>query len=155
MAKDLTSRQEAFCEAYALNGGNGAAAARAAGYPAKNARFTARDNLTKPHLLARVTEIQHEVLKAKGDSVAAARIALHGQLADPETCILAARVILDMDLKGRALDLRVKELALKHAGSAGEATARVVPMPVRAKGVADFRQRAREAVERGRKAAGG
>jgi phage terminase small subunit len=45
----LTLRQQRFCDEYALSG-NGAEAARRAGYSEKTARQSASENLTKPYI---------------------------------------------------------------------------------------------------------
>ena len=52
MAKDkLTAKQRRFIDAY---DGNGTQAAIAAGYSPKTARAIAKENLTKPHILAEI-----------------------------------------------------------------------------------------------------
>lgn len=45
----LTERQRKFCEAYAQNGGNALAAARAAGY--KKPKYQGSENLEKPGII--------------------------------------------------------------------------------------------------------
>ena len=46
----LTKRQELFVTQYLANGGNGAAAARDAGYSEHTARQIATENLAKPYM---------------------------------------------------------------------------------------------------------
>ena len=121
----LNARQERFCRAYVANRGKGAEAAREAGYSERTAREMAYENLTKPHVLARVRELQEEVLRSKGDLLTRAMLALEAGLADPDNYVGAARVILDHSLKARALDLRERELHLKQ-GLEGSDAARVV-----------------------------
>jgi phage terminase small subunit len=48
--KKMTPKELAFCDLYIANRGNGAKAARDAGYPAKYARQTAYELLTKPYI---------------------------------------------------------------------------------------------------------
>ena len=56
----LTPKQKRFCEEYVKNGGNGARAARDAGYDGEDStlKVIAYENLTKPHLKEYIEEIQ-------------------------------------------------------------------------------------------------
>lgn len=58
-AKKLNERQEKFCREYIIDY-NATQAAIRAGYSQKSARSQGSENLTKPDILARVREIQHE-----------------------------------------------------------------------------------------------
>jgi len=58
----LTTRQERFIECY-LEHGNGAAAAREAGYSAHTAKEMACENLTKPHVAAVIDRKRSEMSK--------------------------------------------------------------------------------------------
>lgn len=55
-ARKLTTRQYKFVEAYAFLG-NGARAARVAGYSHRTARQTAYENLTKPYIVQEINKI--------------------------------------------------------------------------------------------------
>lgn len=68
----MNERQKKFCEYYAANGGNGAAAAREAGYSARSAREIARKLLTDVDILDYIHELQ--------DADANARIARISQI---------------------------------------------------------------------------
>lgn len=59
----LTDKQEAFCQNYVLNGGNGAQAARDAGYEqsALSMYQQAYENLRKPEIVNRISEIRAEI----------------------------------------------------------------------------------------------
>jgi len=57
-------RQERFCLEY-IRTGNGTRSAIAAGYSRKTARQIAHENLTKPHILARIAELQAEISNSK------------------------------------------------------------------------------------------
>lgn len=57
VARKLTSRQRKFVEVYAFMG-NGAEAARIAGYSHKTARQVAHENLTKPYILKEIEKIK-------------------------------------------------------------------------------------------------
>lgn len=61
--KRLTEKEEAFCQSYLIDF-NGARAARAAGYSHDSARAIAAENLTKPHIQARIQEIRETTGKA-------------------------------------------------------------------------------------------
>ena len=53
----LSPRQEAFCRFYVITG-NAAESARRAGYSENSARQTAHENLTKPYILQRISELR-------------------------------------------------------------------------------------------------
>lgn len=59
-ARKLTSRQRKFVEVYAFMG-NGARAARLAGYSHRTARQVAHENLTKPYILEEIEKIKPDV----------------------------------------------------------------------------------------------
>jgi phage terminase small subunit len=54
---DLTTKQKAFCEFYAGNGGNATQAAIDAGYSENTAKEIGSENLTKPHILEYIREL--------------------------------------------------------------------------------------------------
>ena len=54
---DLTTKQKAFCELYAGNGGNATQAAIDAGYSEDTAKQIGSENLTKPDLLEYIREL--------------------------------------------------------------------------------------------------
>ncbi len=56
----LTPKQLKFVCVYAMNGGNGAQAAIAAGYSPKAAKEIAHENLTKPHIQRALAAITHD-----------------------------------------------------------------------------------------------
>lgn len=60
--KPLTEKEEAFCQQYLIDF-NGARAAREAGYSTDSARAIAAENLTKPHITARILELRAEMGK--------------------------------------------------------------------------------------------
>lgn len=53
----LTLKQERFCQEYIIDG-NAARAAREAGYSEDTAREIGCENLTKPHIIARIRELE-------------------------------------------------------------------------------------------------
>lgn len=60
----LRPKQKRFCEQYVTNGGNGAAAARIAGYSEKSTdslNHQAAENLTKPHIVAFIAELRKAI----------------------------------------------------------------------------------------------
>ena len=59
----LNEQQEAFCIALIENGGNGALAARTAGYSAKSARRIASELKTRPDIARRIAEYQREFIQ--------------------------------------------------------------------------------------------
>ena len=59
----LTKRQELFVTQYLANGGNGAAAARDAGYSEHTARQIATENLAKPYMAAAIDAKRSELMK--------------------------------------------------------------------------------------------
>lgn len=61
--KKLTAKEEAFCQSYLIDF-NGARAARAAGYSEDSAKEIASENLTKPNIQARITELREEMGKS-------------------------------------------------------------------------------------------
>lgn len=66
---NLTEKQERFCQAYVLNGGNGSGAAREAGYDGNSTSiFTtlAFENLTKPDIVARIKELREAIGESFG-----------------------------------------------------------------------------------------
>jgi len=63
----LTERQSLFVDAYLENGGNGAAAARTAGYPKKTANYHAHQLINKRKILLALEEV------SKSDVLIAAR----------------------------------------------------------------------------------
>ncbi|MBR2491684.1 MAG: terminase small subunit [Ruminiclostridium sp.] len=60
----MTERQRRFCEHFAACG-NGAEAARLAGYSGRTARAIASELLTKPYILAYVRDLQEEQADAR------------------------------------------------------------------------------------------
>lgn len=70
--KPLTEKEEAFCQNYLIDF-NGAAAARKAGYSEDSARAIAAENLTKPHIRARIEQIR--TLMGKTFNITRERIA--------------------------------------------------------------------------------
>lgn len=62
----LTFKQERFCQNYVRNNGNGADAARRAGYSEFTAKEMSHENLTKPHIRARIKQIELEHADAAG-----------------------------------------------------------------------------------------
>lgn len=64
MKKKLTGKQQRFVLAYVKNGGNGAAAARAAGCSSANGadRYMAYQNSTKPYIKAAIEEAARHAL---------------------------------------------------------------------------------------------
>lgn len=60
--KKLTAKEEAFCQTYLIDF-NGARAARDSGYSPDSAKEIAAENLTKPHIRARIEEIRKEMGK--------------------------------------------------------------------------------------------
>lgn len=61
--KELTEKEEAFCQSYLIDF-NGARAARAAGYSVDTAKEIACENLTKPHIQDRIYELRQASGKA-------------------------------------------------------------------------------------------
>ena len=59
----LTPKQEAFCQAYMVNGMNASAAARAAGYSAKTAHRMGQENMQKPAVDSRIMQLCSEHAK--------------------------------------------------------------------------------------------
>lgn len=59
----LTKRQELFVTQYLANGGNGAAAARDAGYSEHTARQMACENLAKPYLASAIEAKRSELMR--------------------------------------------------------------------------------------------
>lgn len=61
----LTPKQKVFCEAYVTNGGNGAAAARTAGYGGSEdtIKKVASENLTKGYLSEYIAELRKKIEK--------------------------------------------------------------------------------------------
>ena len=59
----LTPKQKAFADEYLKNGGNASDAARKAGYSAKTAESTGRQNLRKRTVLEYIAERQVEIEK--------------------------------------------------------------------------------------------
>ena len=62
MARLKNRRHEVFCREYVNRGFNGAAAARAAGSTEISARKTASDWLSKPDIVARIDELNEDLL---------------------------------------------------------------------------------------------
>lgn len=63
MSEKLTDKQEAFCIEYVANNGNATEAARRAGYNdngGDSIRSMGYENLTKPHIIARIQQIRDE-----------------------------------------------------------------------------------------------
>ena len=58
----LTDKQEMFCQQYVIDY-NGKQAAISAGYNKNTATMTASENLTKPYILARISELSKELLR--------------------------------------------------------------------------------------------
>lgn len=58
--KKLTEKEEAFCQSYLIDF-NGARAARDAGYSENSAKEIAAENLTKPHIQARIQQLRNEM----------------------------------------------------------------------------------------------
>ena len=54
----MTGKQQEFCNAYVLNGFNGAEAARTAGYSHKSAGIIAAQNLRKPNIRAEIARLK-------------------------------------------------------------------------------------------------
>jgi len=67
---ELTDLQREFVRQYVRNGGNGTAAARAAGYAQERADKTAWELLRLPHVMAALRQEQARVIMAEGVSVA-------------------------------------------------------------------------------------
>lgn len=61
--KKLTEKEEAFCQAYLIDF-NGAKAARLAGYSENSDRQIAAENLAKPYIQARITELRASMGKS-------------------------------------------------------------------------------------------
>lgn len=61
--KPLTEKEELFCQSYLIDF-NGARAARDAGYSQDSDRSIAAENLTKPHIRARIQELRAEMGKS-------------------------------------------------------------------------------------------
>jgi phage terminase small subunit len=61
----LTPKQDKFARAYVKHG-NGAKAARIAGYSVKADKETASENLTKPNIQARIAELEADAAIAAG-----------------------------------------------------------------------------------------
>ena len=61
--KDLTEKEELFCQSYLIDF-NGARAARDAGYSVESAKEIASQNLTKIHIQARINELRQQMGKA-------------------------------------------------------------------------------------------
>lgn len=61
--KKLSEKEEAFCQSYLIDF-NGARAAREAGYNEGSAKEIASQNLTKPHIQARINELREQMGKA-------------------------------------------------------------------------------------------
>ena len=59
----LTKRQELFVTQYLANGGNGAAAARDAGYSEHTARQIATENLAKPYMASAIDAKRNEIMR--------------------------------------------------------------------------------------------
>ena len=68
MTRKLTDRQERFVVEY-LACANGAEAARNAGYSENTAKQMARENLTKPYLVAAIEAKRSELMKDTEDKV--------------------------------------------------------------------------------------
>lgn len=67
--KKLTPKQERFADNYIANGGNGAKAARDAGYPKAAARVVAVENLTKPNIQERIQARTDDAASLKSEEV--------------------------------------------------------------------------------------
>lgn len=65
----MNERQRRFCECFASNGGNGAAAAREAGYSERSAREIARKLLTDVDILDYIRKLQDEAAATRIKSV--------------------------------------------------------------------------------------
>lgn len=61
----LTAKEEKFCNEY-LKHLNGTKAALSAGYSKRSAREIACENLTKPHIRSRITQLQKELQEKSG-----------------------------------------------------------------------------------------
>lgn len=61
--KQLTEKEERFCQLYLIEF-NGAKAAREAGYSEHSAKEIAAENLTKPHIRARIQHLRAEMGQA-------------------------------------------------------------------------------------------
>jgi len=59
-SRGLTEQQERFCNAYVINGGNGSAAAVAAGYSHKSRAAASRQVLKLVHVQSRIKELTLE-----------------------------------------------------------------------------------------------
>lgn len=65
--KELTQKEELFCEFY-IEEFNGADAARRAGYSENSARQIASENLSKPYIKAYISKIQENLAERSGIS---------------------------------------------------------------------------------------
>ena len=105
----MNHRREKFCQAYARCG-NGAEAARAAGYSARSARVIAADLLALPSISERVevlraeqraqddachAQVQAELRAAAVEAVTVLRAVLANPEASPSAKVAAAQTILD------------------------------------------------------------
>lgn len=120
----LTSKQALFVEEFLVDFNATQAAVRAR-YSQASARVIGQENLQKPAILAHIRRRQAELFEAVGDAAVMARLALVRALADPDKAVYAAKAILDIHCKERALALKERELALKTAPDGSDA-ARVV-----------------------------
>jgi hypothetical protein len=107
----LTARQEGFCQAY-VRCGNGAEAARRAGYSRRRGRQTARELLRKRDILARVREIRRsameraiEVLGAERLKQALSQLVRPTSLADFEPWIRGERTLAELRDEGVPVQL--------------------------------------------------
>ena len=93
----LNEKQRKFCEVYVQNGGDGAAAARTAGYKdSPNIRITACKTLQQPHIQAEI-EKQIRVQMSQHGPVALKRIKELMEHDDPRIALKAS-----MDFADRA-----------------------------------------------------
>lgn len=86
MADKLTKKQEAFCLAYAANGGNASKAYRDV-YNSKSdegARAGGHENLTKPHIIERIRELDEKTTVRKILSIEERKEILSEMATDPD-----------------------------------------------------------------------
>lgn len=97
----MTERQKRFCNEYIVTG-NGAEAARRAGYSERSARAIAEENLTKPDILRAIRE--------RLDALESSKVAQQKEVLEHLTCVLRGEVVEKIATpSGKVLTLPVRE----------------------------------------------
>jgi phage terminase small subunit len=78
----FTARERAFCQYYVATNRNGAKSARLAGYAPDNARYTARDLLTKSHIKNYINELLADQVMPVNEILAQLTMWANGSIGD-------------------------------------------------------------------------